>query len=153
MIVQEERLLAVTPVGPVRQPGELLAGGPHERLPVHAVEGVAEVDLQKRQIRLSMLAKHIPQGMRHHATGATNAVVLPLEESCDLLLRPQTEALPDQPSQRVATAQWPNPVAPLTQGDRTPPERKGRRKAGASPLASWFTAAARARDKSQVPAL
>ena len=46
VIVEEHRLLAVTPVCPVRQPGELLDCGPHEDLTIHAIERVAKVDLQ-----------------------------------------------------------------------------------------------------------
>ena len=89
VVVQEDRLLAVTPVGPVGEPGKLLHGGLHKDLTIHAIERVAKVDLQQSQLGLGVLAQHISKGMCYHlySAWATHTEVPALEVRRDLFLR------------------------------------------------------------------
>ena len=76
------------PVGPVGHAWKLPGGGPHERLAVHLVEGVAKVDLQQTQLgRLSMLPTHVAKGMGHYLNPSRtpDSVIAALEECRNLL--------------------------------------------------------------------
>jgi len=95
VVVQEQRLLGVTPVSPVGQLGKLLDRALHEDLPIHSVEGVAEVDFQQRQLRLRVPSHHVPEGVCHYLNTpwTADAKVLVLEVICDLRRTTKTKTL------------------------------------------------------------
>ena len=79
------------------------------------------------------------------APGATNSVEA-FEVGTDFFLGTKTKALCGQPTKWVPAAKRADstPVPFFCRAMDTPPARKGFKKAGASPLESWFTAATRA---------
>jgi hypothetical protein len=144
MVIQQSGLLTVTPVGPVCQAWELFAGGLNEGRAAHLVESIAEVDFQQPEVGLCVPLKRVSKAVGDNldAPRATNSVVEAFEVGTDFFLGTKTKALCGQPTKWVPAAKRANSSTLLLQD--TPPARKGFKKAGASPLESWFTAATRA---------
>jgi len=114
------------------------------------VEGVLEVDLEERQVRVLVLVEGVSQRMCDHLDSslASDPIVPSLECVVDVILARDAETFAHEASDwtRGRTA-----VAVFCKAIDTPPARMVFKKSGAAPLASRFTSRARIRRRFLYP--